>query len=307
MGYSYEAEYRDEYLVDETHKRIWAIEINILKEIMRICEKHNIPYFVYGGTLLGAARHRGFIPWDDDMDVAMLRKDYELFLEKADAELDQGRFCLQKSEVYGEIYEGFSRIRDNNSTAIIYRDRNKQCNHGIFVDIFPLDNIPEQLWKQKIQFLKIKILNALIFYHVYAEEDLNHLMLKKLVGSIRNVKVWKGVIRKLKKECMRYNKCGCSIVGILSCAPYDKTCYWYLSDIEQTMDMEFEDLYVKVPVGYDRCLTIAYGNWREFPPVEERGKWHQNIYFDPYKPYTVYADGENMDELFEKGDGHVPR
>lgn len=297
MEYNYEDEMRSGYLVDEKHKRIWAIEIDILKEIIRICEKYNISYFVYGGTLLGTVRHKGFIPWDDDMDIAMLRKDYELFLEKAESELDKKRFCLQKSEIYGDIYEGFSRIRDNNSTAIIFRDRNKECNHGIFIDIFPLDNIPVQPWRRKIQFLKIKILNSLVFYRVYANGDLRHYVLKRIAGSINNVKTWHRVVHKIKKECMRYNERNCDVVGILSCDPYDRACYWYLSDVEQTVDMEFEGMQVKAPLGYDRCLTIGYGDWHKFPPVEERENWHQNIFFDPYKPYTAY---KNMDkeELF---------
>lgn len=290
-------EIRDGYLVDEKHKRIWRTEIGILQEIIRICDKYDISYFVYGGTLLGAARHKGFIPWDDDMDVAMLRRDYEIFLEKASEELDQEKYDLQKSEMFGEIFEGFSRIRDRHSTAIIYRDRNKNCSHGIFVDIFPLDHITEKAWKRKIQFAKIRLLSGLIYYRVYQDAETGHPLMKKMIGHFGSVKMWERLVQKLKKECVRYNHEKCSRAGILSCDPYDEKCWWYLEDIERTTDLEFEGLSVKAPAGYEKCLETGYGNWREFPPVEERENWHQNIFFDPCKPYWEYVD---RDTLFKK-------
>lgn len=292
MAFSYEEEIRDEYLVDKKHKHIWAIEIRLLQEVARICEKYNLSYFVYGGTLLGTIRHKGFIPWDDDMDIAMLRKDYEIFMEKAKEELNTSNYHLQVSEQFGEVYEGFARLRDNNSTAIIRKDSKRNCNHGIFIDIFPLDNLVEDDKKRKAQFRKIKLLSALIFYRVNQDNELGHPLIKSMINIIRNEKFWNWLVNRLKYECTKYNEIRCEKVGILSCDPFDEKCYWYIEDIDKTVDMPFEDILVKVPVGYDRCLRIGYDNYMEFPPVEERGKWHENIYFDPFTPFGKYEDME---------------
>lgn len=291
MNDFYQEEIRDDYLITTKYKKIWDIELKILSEIIRICEKSHIQYFVYGGTLLGAIRHKGFIPWDDDMDVGMLRQEYEKFLKCAERELQEG-FCFQKSEMLGDIYEGFSRIRYTNSTGIIYRDRQKNCNHGIFVDIFPLDNIPDNERKAWIQRKKISILSGMVYYHVYYNQDSRHKLLGKILSLVHKVSVWEQLIFLLKKECMKYNAIESEKVGILSCDPYDEKCYWYRTDIEKTIEVPFENITVKVPIGYERCLKIGYGDYRKFPPIEERGKWHQNIYFDPDHPYTYYEERE---------------
>lgn len=294
MKFDFKEEVRNDYLIDVKHKHIWYIEIKLLEEIIRICEKYNLSYFVYGGTLLGAVRHRGFIPWDDDVDVAMLHKDYEIFIEKAQEELDKDKYCLQRSEQFGDIYEGFARLRDNHSTAIIKKDCNRKCHHGIFVDIYPLDNVCDDLRKRKTQFLKIKIMSSLIFYRVNQDNNLRRHFIQRILKYVKNIKIWEWLVQKSKQECMRYNDTECETVGILSCDPFDEKCYWYRKDIENTIEMSFENIMVKVPKGYDRCLRIGYGEYMEFPPLEERGKWHENVFFDPFVPFGEYQGREDL-------------
>lgn len=287
----YREEIREGYPVTEKLKHIWKIELDILQEILRICNKYKIHYIAYGGTLIGGVRHKGFIPWDDDLDIAMLRDDYEIFLEKAEKELDVKKFCLQRSEIAGEIYEGFARIRHNHSTAIIERDRNKKCNHGIFIDIFPLDEIPEGKMARMIQFKEIKFLSALLYYHTYRGNSLEGGIKGLLVGFIKRQKTWDKIADQVKKICMKYNGRGGEKVGILSCDPYDEKCWWYLEDITDTIETEFEYIRICIPRNYDRCLTIGYGDYMEFPPEEERGKWHgDKIFFDPYEPFAKYIE-----------------
>ena len=296
MLFNYEDEIRDGYLVKEKYKHIWAIEMDILREISRVCEKHNLSYFVYGGTLLGAIRHKGFIPWDDDMDIAMLREDYEEFLKVVEKEFDIKVYCLQRGEEFGEIYEGFSRIRYNNSTAIIKRDSEKDCNHGIFIDIFPLDRLPKKKWQRKVQFPLIKIISGLVYYRTYDDEGMSHKHIRNIAKRIKCEKIWKWLANILKHICMMYNTNGSSVVGILSCDPYDEKCYWHMEDIKETIELPYENMIVKAPVGYDRCLKIGYGDYMKFPPENERGNWHQHIFYDPYKPYTEYV---NRKKLFD--------
>ena len=141
----------------------------------------------------------------------------------------------------------------------------------------------------------IKKLSGLIYYHVYDDQGMQHKYVKGIVQRIKSPQIWKWLSKIVKYMCTMNNHKDATHVGILSCDAYDEKCYWYLEDIKETIDLPFEDMLVKVPIGYDRSLKIGYGDYMEFPPIKERGNWHQNIFYDPYKPYTEY---ENRKELF---------
>ena len=114
-------------------------ELEIFKSFLTVCEKLNVKYYLVEGTLLGAVRHKGFIPWDDDIDVGMLREDYELFIEKATEFLPENLF-LQTYITDTEYSHGFAKIRNSQTTFIESNVRDCKINHGIYIDIFPLDN-----------------------------------------------------------------------------------------------------------------------------------------------------------------------
>ena len=133
-----------EFVVSEKRKAVWSIELKIMDEIDRICRKHGIKYFLAGGSMMGAARHNGFIPWDDDIDVGMLRADYERFLDVCKSELPS-HYHLQTNKTDRGYYDVLSKIRYSNSTAIRKTDwqLGATFNQGIFVDVVPFDNIPD--------------------------------------------------------------------------------------------------------------------------------------------------------------------
>ena len=146
----FEDEVRDGFYVPGLMKRAWAASLEVLGEVARICEKHNIQYFADAGTLLGAVRHAGFIPWDDDLDICMKRKDYERFLAIADKELQNG--CqLFNSHTDIEYKEYFSRVV--NARMISFDKEHMNRYHGfpfvVGIDIFPLDNIAPDEEKEK--------------------------------------------------------------------------------------------------------------------------------------------------------------
>ena len=117
--------------------------LHILREFDRICKKHNISYMLFAGSTIGAARHKGFIPWDDDVDVAMLRSEYERFLEIAPSELDDNIYYLQK-EFSAHWPMFFSKLRMNNTACIErYIPKDPKVHQGIYIDIFPVDNLCE--------------------------------------------------------------------------------------------------------------------------------------------------------------------
>ena len=145
-------EYREGFLVESMMKRAWAAQLEVLKRIEEICDKYGLQYFGFWGTLLGAVRHNGYVPWDDDFDIIMKRADYDKFLEVAATELPDGYVVMTP---YTEVEWDEQIARVTNSHSINFTDRFLNAYHGFpfvaGVDIFPYDFIPddESLCKEK--------------------------------------------------------------------------------------------------------------------------------------------------------------
>ena len=138
-------------MTKETIDRIQQIEFDIMQQIDSICRAHDLTYFAIGGSVLGAVRHQGFIPWDDDIDIGMPRKDYEEFLKYASEELPKGYFLQtffteKKSPFY------FAKVRKDNTKFVEYYLRDLDIHQGLFVDIFPFDNVPVNESTKKLHY-----------------------------------------------------------------------------------------------------------------------------------------------------------
>src|SRR5690554_5979187 len=144
--------------------KVHKVQLEIANEVKRICEKNNIKYFMIAGTLLGAVRHRGFIPWDDDLDIGMLRNDYKRFIELAAKELNDTYYLetWYTSSGYGMP---FAKIRKNDTRYIEKSSKDVKCHPGIFIDIFPFDNVPNnkvlrlinEYWLKFYQYLILEL------------------------------------------------------------------------------------------------------------------------------------------------------
>ena len=130
-----------EYKPEEL-KRVQEIEVEILQEIIRVCEQYGFKYWVYGGTLIGTIRHDGFIPWDDDIDIGMMRDDFEKFIEVAPAALNKG-YTLQHFKTDPKTPTYHAKVRKDGTEFVEWYARNMDIHQGIFVDIMPHDLIPE--------------------------------------------------------------------------------------------------------------------------------------------------------------------
>ena len=199
-------EIRCGYTVTKQKKELWAIELDLLVQVQKICKKHDIQYFAYAGTMLGAVRHNGFIPWDDDIDIMMTRANYKKFCDIAEKELEYPYF-LQTEKTDPTSIMGLAKIRNSKTTGILksHENRNFKFNQGIFLDIFPLDNIPDE--EETFYKFKKKLINLYSKYHILRNRfhcDLNEKSVIKRILSKIPVKNF--YYFKYEKECQKYNQ-----------------------------------------------------------------------------------------------------
>lgn len=265
----------------------------LLCELDRICKKLHIPYFLFAGTLIGAVRNNGFIPWDDDLDVLMLRKDYDRFLAEAPAVLNQDRFFLQ-----GEFSEHFpmffSKLRLNGTTCLEkYRPKDPLVHQGVYLDIFPCDNAFDSKIGRRFQFFSSKIVIA---KGLDAEGYVTNSKLKKAVMAISRLLPQKPFLRIVKgpKASGKYVHTFLGAASKYSKNVYPSVCF------QQTVLLKFEDALFPVPGEFDKLLTIIYGDYRRIPSPEERQRKQHAILVDltkSYEAYEHYRDGMEFDVL----------
>ena len=263
----------------DTHKLLKLTQLEIAKEIRRICDKHNINYFLDAGSMLGAVRHRGFIPWDDDMDIGMLESDYNKFLEIAPEELREEFFIdnYKNNKEYGLV---FSKVKIKNT---LYREKlgPKEAKHQeVFVDIFPYFDRPNNNKERKMHSLKLRILAQVFMaqsgYCVWKNNK--GLSKVKFLPVIIISKIFKkdSIYKKIEELYNKYKNT--EIVGIHDGVCYD---YWYYDKeyLKEFIDVEFEGEFFKIPAQYDKILTKIYGDYMKLPPIEER-KTHEIVELD---------------------------
>lgn len=259
-------------------------EIRLLRAFMEVCEKLNLKYYVLGGTLLGAVRHQGFIPWDDDIDLGMPREDYEKFLECAQAHLPENIF-VQSFRTDPQLPCNFSKLRDSNTTFVEDSIRDVPINHGIYIDIFPLDYYPDRgrkLFSVKETLLKLRIADAFTLksqkLKVKAARCVARVLYPTVAGAVaKRDKMHRSV------TSGRYIANHCGAWGKKEIVPAE----WYGEGTALT----FEGLEVQAPSGYREWLTQVYGDYMQLPPEEKRIPHHYVAVFDPEKPYTEYFGG----------------
>lgn len=248
---------------------------SILKDIAVICDKHNIRYFLDAGTLIGAVRHKGFIPWDDDIDIGMLREDYEKFLSVIKAELPPHLFLQTHENDLGyDIYQVPCKIRYNDTLYIEEKIvENKNMHNGLFVDILPYDSLPKKRWVYKLQ---RKISNFILKSFVRCREKPERLTLKnKITHFIYKVVV--GIFstkrrQKLFDFLVKWNDKNSEHMGYGLDTPWSQYIY-KKEDFFDLIKVEFEGDYFKAPKNYDAILTQLYGDYMTLPKEEDR-VWH---------------------------------
>lgn len=265
------------------------IELEILKKIDEVCKKNNIKYWLDSGTLLGSVRHQGFIPWDDDVDIAMLREDYEKFLKVAQKDLENNYF-LQTRETDKNYPLFFAKVRKNNTSFVEWAFRGLNMNHGIYVDVFIFDTLPlkdtEEYTKHCLTLNRQAIRKYVPTVNKKPSLSLSFIkgwIKKKLARAYFSLKPSKKFDENINKEFTKYanqvyeNR-------KLACLSFNDPYYFYENDIFPTKTLKFEDYEFPVPNNYDKHLKTYYGEYMVIPSVENR-ETHSVKFVDFNKEY----------------------
>ena len=255
----------------------------ILAEIDRVCKKHNIPYFIQGGSAIGAFYNKGVVPWDDDVDVGMTRENYNRFLDLAPAELDS-RYFLEWFGTESNTPFYFAKIKKNNTLFVEQIWRNMDIHHGIFVDIFPYDRIPDNRWLEKMHRFAAKFwINCFMGKQIWLWGHCGSCQidapLPKSWISCAAIRVVcslmsRGAIyNKMCRVLSRFNGWDTEFINIVR-MPKDQIRRKYA---ENPVLMEFGGMQIPVPDNVEEYLRHHYPNLRPVLPVEEQ------INHAPYK------------------------
>lgn len=283
-------EIRCDYTITEKTKKVWAIEIDLLYKLLEVCKKYDIKVYAFAGTLLGAVRHNGFIPWDDDIDVCMMRGDYEKFLKVAPQEFKEPYF-LQTPLTDRQYFYGCSRLRNSLTTGFITFFKSANFNSGICIDIFVLDGYIEDESLFNRQMKKKYLLDVLIAaYHPENEERLFQRFIYKIAkNTICKLISYEKVIGWYDQLLSQYNNETNRLSILNSTIPFIKKYWCFKDNLDKIVWMDFENIKIPVPFKYKEMLTNMYGDFMEYPPIEKRGAWHAGqLELDPDIPYIEY-------------------
>lgn len=280
-----------DYLVTTERKKMWAVLLDLLIEFDKVCKKHNLKYFMYSGTLLGVVRHHGFIPWDDDIDVIMPRDDYEKMMMLEDS--FQEPYFFQTPYSDKECGYTFIKIRNSNTSAVIETFKFQKFNHGIWLSVFPLDEWDKDNGEEL--YYKMRELNRDNSTYMRASNP------NLSQAEIERVKNHSGkspieVYEEVQNLAQTFKGTNSEYVsGIICTGPKYQRKVLYAEDFAEVKTIKCEGMEgfeAPVPVGYDRILTMQYGDYMALPPVEERGMKHDGTIFDVDTPYKEFLKRE---------------
>ncbi len=284
MDFNTQDEVRDGYLVPAAMKRVWAVELDLLEKFLDYCKLHNLRCWADGGTLLGAVRHKGFIPWDDDIDLAMPREDYDRMCRIGNEGLEAPYF-LQTAYSDIDYHRSHAQFRRSDTAAIRPSDCFEPFNQGIFIDIFPLDAVPDDREMVRASCKRIRRI-----YRLLKCKNSNLLFSGRISLIFRKIKVkylvrkhgWTAIYEKAEEEMRALGKMPHTKVGELTF--FGDRIVWDKSIFDETVWLPFENTKIPAPKGYDAFLRTHFGP-NYMTPIQAPS-FHGTVIFDTEHSYT---------------------
>ena len=278
--------------MDNSLRELQLCELGILKEVKRVCEKNQLSYYLNSGTLLGAVRHKGFIPWDDDIDIMMPYHDYKRFAQIAQEQLDSG-FFFQDHHSDPAFSGLFSKVRKDNTTMLSVYERGRAGHHGVWIDIFPIISVYGK-FDFRVRKLGVKICNYIMMDKSHFDGD------TEWIRSQTNGFMF-GIVKLLRKSPERFRRAVYRLFErVVFMGQKKKTRFkgvvWtsltkmYPSELfeGEPESLLFEDEQFSAPPGYDEFLTITYGDYMTPPPEDKRNGGHGEVIIDLENSWEQY-------------------
>lgn len=248
------------------------IQLQILDTVHRYCLENNITYFLSSGTLIGAVRHKGYIPWDDDIDIYMLRPDYERFVSSFNQNNDLYRVVSLRTNK--DCTFAYAKVERTDTKIVETVDNPMEI--GVNIDVFPIDGVPDDLKKRKEYFSKL-------------QRQRNNMLLKDISIDFLHRGFLKNLILSVGKLLLSFRTLPQLAAGLDNAINKDDNNTKYVCNvilgngfgsefsrdaIRDSLDIEFEGNFYKTMIGYDEYLTKTYGDYMQLPPVEKRVSTH---------------------------------
>ena len=257
----------------------------MLNEFKRVCKKYNLKYFAFCGTLLGAVRHKGFIPWDDDIDICMPRADYDLLTKVYFNEFSHPYFMQTPYSDKNYAYS-FAKLRNINTCFASASFIECPMNQGVFIDIFPLDETTIEGCNERAE----KIINILKYCSAYMSKDNkciknkhSEFALKTTFSPGDNIKFYEEIQKiAMSKSGPESTHFSCEVCTFYS----SEKRIWPKEFFSECMDLPFCNTTIRVPKYFDEVLKVTYNDYMQLPPIDSRGAWHIGVI-------------KNLDEKFD--------
>ena len=248
------------------------VQLQILEVVAKFCEENQINYWLDFGTLIGAVRHKGYIPWDDDIDISMLREDYDKFMQLFNLRNERYKFYSYENDK--NFYYPYGKVLD--TQTVLYEPDESGSKISINIDIFVYDNAPSNAKTVKKMYKKRDKYNICEVANKHSGAAKGNLLRRMAVAFLKGyVKMFPRdyFVKKMVKNAKRYSQTNTEYVGdFMGSLTYFKC---EKSVFDKFIDAEFEGSKFKIPVGYDKLLRMVYGDYMQLPPEEQRVSHHK--------------------------------
>lgn len=255
-------------LSPEELKKVQSIQMELISEVDRICKKCGIRYNMVGGTMLGAIRHKGYIPWDDDADIGFLRKEYEKFREACILELNHEKYYLQDFRDTEGYRWGYGKLRRKHSEFVRLNQEFMPYEQGIFIDLMPFDDVPDAPLARRIHFLQCFIYRKFFWSKVGSKSE--ECCWKRVLYRLMSLVPEQTLKKRYAKFIRKHEDETAAQVRILT-FPTPKGVYGYNREwYEELEEYEFDGKKLPGAKDYDGYLCVKYNNYMQLPPEEKR-------------------------------------